>query len=260
MRKIFILLFTLTLVCAMQAQSYKVLNVNTKDGQTQIIKLSEIESLTITEVGNETPDTPTPPVIPEETREFVDLGLPSGTLWATCNIGANSPEEYGDYFAWGETTSKSEYSWETYKYGSGFQEMTKYCTDSRYGTVDNKTVLDSSDDAATVNWGSDWCMPTKEQQDELCDNCTCTWTTKNGVKGRLFTGPNGNSIFLPNAGYRLNRNLDGASTFGCYWSSSLYSNGPDNSYYLYLLSGQVNWVSYYRYFGLSVRPVRVSAR
>ena len=115
------------------------------------------------------------PVTPPDEHEWVDLGLPSGTLWATCNVGADNPEDYGDYFAWGETEPKVIYNWSTYKWCNGsVNTMTKYCTDSGYGTVDNKTELDPADDAATVNWGTSWRMPTLEQLDELLTKCT--WT------------------------------------------------------------------------------------
>jgi hypothetical protein len=130
-------------------------------------------------------------------HEYVDLGLPSGTLWATCNIGANSPEEYGDYFAWGETSPKSNYKWSTLKYceDDNGDTYSKYNTDSKYGNVDNKTTLERSDDAATANWGNDWCMPTLAQFQELYDKCTWTWTKKNGKKGYEVKGSNGNTIF-----------------------------------------------------------------
>lgn len=160
----------------------------------------------------------------------VDLGLPSGTLWADCNIGADSPEGYGDYFAWGETTPKSVYDWSTYKYCMGSSStMTKYCTNSSYanGTVDNKTVLEPSDDAATANWGSNWRMPTNEERNELINKCTWVWTTSNGVKGYKVVGPNGNSIFLPAAGYRLDSSVKNVGSSGRYWSASLYRIQPD---------------------------------
>ncbi|MBR5532185.1 MAG: T9SS C-terminal target domain-containing protein, partial [Bacteroidales bacterium] len=130
-------------------------------------------------------------------NEYVDLGLPSGIKWATCNVGANSPEDYGDYFAWGETEPKDYYDWSTYKYCNGsYDIMTKYFTDSDYGTVDNKTTLELTDDAAHVNWGGNWRMPTKAEQDELrnTDNCTWEWTTLNGVEGyKVISKKNGNS-------------------------------------------------------------------
>ena len=135
---------------------------------------------------------------------YVDLGLPSGLLWAACNVGANAPEEYGDYFAWGETQPKDVYNWSTYQYCMGSNNtLTKYCTDPNYGYngfTDNLTILLPEDDAATANWGNGWRMPTKEEWQELLDNTTVTWTQQNGVNGRLFTGSNGNSLFLPAAG------------------------------------------------------------
>ena len=156
----------------------------------------------------------------------VDLGLPSGTLWADRNIGADSPEGYGDYFAWGETRPKSTYSWSTYKYCKGsYNTLTKYCTDSSCGTVDNKTVLEPSDDAATANWGSNWRMPTHAEQEELIEKCTWTWTTRNGVNGYKVTGPNGNSIFLPAAGFRYDSSVSGAGSRANYWSASHYDSG-----------------------------------
>ncbi len=135
----------------------------------------------------------------KDPHEYVDLGLPSGTLWATCNVGANSPEEYGNYFAWGETKPKSDYTWGIYKYCQGSPDtMTKYCRSRSYGTVDNKTELEPSDDAATANWGGGWQMPSREQFNELFNSSytATTWTTLNGVSGYEITSKsNGNSIF-----------------------------------------------------------------
>ena len=137
-------------------------------------------------------------------HDYVDLGLPSGTLWATCNVGASSPEEYGDYFAWGETLPKDGYYWSNYLYCNGsYSTLTKYCNDAVYGYngfADNLTTLLSEDDAATANWGEGWRMPTHEEFEELYNNTTCTFATQNGVFGSLFTASNGNSIFLPAAG------------------------------------------------------------
>lgn len=151
-------------------------------------------------------------------HEYVDLGLPSGTLWATMNVGANCPEEYGDYFAWGETTPKAVYCDSTYKWyrsDSNSSGYTKYCDDSSWGYngfTDGNTELDPEDDAATANWGSQWRMPSEDQIQELYDNCTEECTTINGVNGRLFiSNINGASLFLPTAGDR--------------WGSSFY-NGP----------------------------------
>ncbi|MBO7183837.1 MAG: InlB B-repeat-containing protein, partial [Bacteroidales bacterium] len=174
--------------------------------------------------------------------EWVDLGLPSGLKWATCNVGATSPEGYGDYFAWGETEDKFSYSWNNYKYCNGSETtLTKYNTNSNYGIVDNKTTLDLSDDAARANWGGKWRMPTKAEQDELRNNCTWTWTTQNGVNGYKVTSKtNGNSIFLPAAGRRYGTSVDDVGSRGCYWSRSLNESSP---YYLYFYSGYVDWGS-----------------
>ena len=194
----------------------------------------------------------------ENSHEWIDLGLPSGLKWATCNIGANSPEEYGDYFAWGDTEPKDYYYWDSYKYCNGSSTtMTKYCTSSSYGKVDNKTTLELTDDAARVNWAGSWRIPTRAEYDELMNttNCTWTWTTQNGVKGcKVTSKKNGNSIFLPAAGFRGDDNLDGAGSSGYYWSSSLCSGG-DNAYNVVLYSGDVYLYDGYRYFGQSVRAV-----
>ncbi len=187
---------------------------------------------------------------------YVDLGLPSGLLWATCNIGADSPEDYGDYFAWGETEIKSTYNWSTYKWCNGSSNtLTKYNTDSDYGTVDNKTVLDPEDDAARANLGGDWRMPTEAELRELEDKCTWTWATQGGKNGYRVTGPNGKSIFLPAAGYYHNGSLNYAGSLGYYWSSSLYTDYPYNAYNLNFNSGAVLMYYYSRYYGQSVRPV-----
>ena len=198
------------------------------------------------------------PVTPTDNHEWVDLGLPSGTLWATCNLGANSPEEYGDYFAWGETEPKDVYNWSTYKWCNGTEySLTKYCTDSSYGAVDNKTELDPKDDAAYVNWGENWRMPTKDQLEELQTECTWTWTTQNGVNGRLVIGPNGNSLFLPAAGSRYVSSLYDAGSWGYYWSRMLYSSIPVDAYDVHFFSEGVFWDNLNRYFGFSVRAVCV---
>ena len=203
-----------------------------------------------------------PITVTKPKHEWVDLGLPSGTLWATCNVGANSPEEYGDYFAWGETEEKDVYNWSTYKWCNGsYSTLTKYCTNSSYGYngfVDNKTELDPEDDAAYVNWGPSWRIPTTEQQRELYEKCSSVWTTQNGVNGRLFTGPNGNTLFLPAAGDRWGESLGDVGSYGYYWSRTLYSYDPYVAYDLYVDSGCVLWGNYSRYNGFTVRAVRVS--
>ena len=196
-------------------------------------------------------------------HDWVDLGLPSGTKWATCNIGATSPEDYGDHFAWGETSTKTTYNWSTYRYCNGSSStLTKYCYNSSYGNngfTDALTTLESSDDAATANWGSAWRMPTYDELNELKNNCTVIWKTQNGVNGRLFTGPNGNSIFLPAAGYRSGSNLIGAGSIAHYCSSSLYTGYPSGTWYLGFSSGSYDMCNLGRDYGRSVRPVCVSA-
>ena len=203
-------------------------------------------------------------------HEWVDLGLPSGTLWATCNVGADTPEGYGDYFAWGETAHKENYTWKTYKWCNGyFNTMTKYCTSSDYGTIDDKTELDPEDDAATVNWGPSWRMPTTEQQLELRNECSWTWTELNGVSGKMVTGPNGKTIFLPATGCRLFDRFDKVGLHGWYWSRTLGSDDdPDPDYsdvnysdyacFLGFDSETLGCSCYYRYCGHTVRAVRVS--
>jgi hypothetical protein len=164
----------------------------------------------------------------------VDLGLPSGTLWADRNVGADAPEAYGDYFAWGETEPKSVYDWSTYKWCNGSSStMTKYCTSISYGTVDNKKVLDLEDDAAYVNMGTQWRMPTIENLNELKTYCTKTTTTLNGVTGYKYLGPNGNSIFLPAAGQRLSNYVWHLGSECVIWSSSIVKEAPNTAFELY---------------------------
>ena len=193
-------------------------------------------------------------------HEYVDLGLPSGTLWATCNIGASTPEGYGDYFAWGETQPKEEYGWSIYQHCNGSETtLTKYCSNSDYGYngfTDNLTTLLPEDDAATATWGEDWRMPTKAEWQELYNNTTCTWTTQNGVAGRLFTATNGNSIFLPAAGFRYVSSAYEAGNNGYYWSSTLDTGMPYNAWYFAFSSGSYDMGYFYgRSFGRSVRAV-----
>ena len=197
-------------------------------------------------------------------HEYVDLDLPSGTKWATCNVGASKPEEYGDYFAWGETITKSTYDWSTYKWCKGSETtMTKYCTLSDYGYngfTDNLTELQPEDDAATANWGSGWKMPSRDQIIELVNDeyTTWEWTQLNGVYGRKVTSKsNGNSIFLPAAGRRWLGGLYDAGSYGYYWSSSLYPYYDGYAYYLFFDSGSWNCYYYGRSNGRSVRAVRV---
>ncbi len=186
---------------------------------------------------------------------YVDLGL--SVKWATCNVGASSPEDYGDYFAWGETEPKEEYNWSTYKWCDGSKyTMTKYNNDSGYGTVDNKTTLELSDDAVRANWGGSWRMPTDAELTELREQCTWTWTSQNGVNGYKVTSKsNGNSIFLPAAGCRGGSSLLFAGRDGRYWSSSLRTDYPYYAWFVLFDSSNVTRGECDRYVGLSVRPV-----
>ena len=189
-------------------------------------------------------------------HEYVDLGLPSGLLWATCNVGANSPEECGDYFAWGETRPKDYYEWSTYQYCMGScTTLTKYCYQSSYGYngfTDNLTTLQPGDDAATANWGGGWRMPSHEDWVELYDNTSHTW-----VNGMLFTASNGNNLFLPAAGSRWEDNHYDLGMDGAYWSSSLYTGYPyDGAWYFDCSSIYCGVSNINRDCGFPVRPVR----
>ena len=187
-------------------------------------------------------------------HEWVDLKLPSGTLWATCNIGADSPEDYGGYFAWGETEPKDTYNWSTY-----FDTEDNGSTFKKYNFNGGLTELLPEDDAATANWGSGWQTPNLSQITELYNrsNTTTTWTTQNGVNGMLITSHrNGKSIFLPAAGSRYNTSLNLAGSYGYYWSRSLYTGNSNYACDLSVKSDDIFWYYDDRYYGQSVRAVR----
>ncbi|MBQ2574458.1 MAG: InlB B-repeat-containing protein [Bacteroidales bacterium] len=192
---------------------------------------------------------------------YVDLGLPSGTKWATCNVGANSPIAYGVYFAWGETSPKSNYTWGTYHWCNGSEStLTKYCDKSSYGNngfTDNLTTLEAADDAATVNWGEGWRMPTKAEMNELLNSCTHTYIKRNGMNGRLFTGPNGNSIFIPSAGTYNGSTNYGANSYGEYWLSNIVDMSPSFANDLYFERGNYDIQGLSRSEGKPVRPVLI---
>jgi hypothetical protein len=237
MKKLFSLIVMAVLTMSVMAQTKRF--YEWKDGVYTERSISEIDSITFS--------------LPPE----VDLGLPSGTLWANRNVGADNPEDYGDYFAWGETATKSTYSWNNYKWCNGTSDsQTKYCTKDSYGTVDDLTTLESEDDAATANWGKQWRMPTYEEMNELRTECTWTWTTQNSVNGYKVTGPNGNSIFLPAAGYRNDSDLYSVGSSGYYWLRSLNQSYPNSAYYLYFYSEFYGTRSdSYRSYGHPVRAV-----
>lgn len=183
--------------------------------------------------------------------KYINLGLPSGLKWATCNLGADSPEGYGNYYAWGETTTKIDYS--------SSNNATSGLTISELqsqGYIDGSGNLAPSHDAARANWGSSWRMPTKEEQQELIGNCTWTWTTQNGKNGYKVTGPNGNHIFLPAAGYREFSSLYDAGEYGYYWSSTPYPYDYYNrAYNLYFHDHYELVDGGNRCYGRTVRPV-----
>ena len=200
----------------------------------------------------------------EQTAQAVDLGLPSGTKWAAFNVGATKPEEYGDYFAWGETAVKSDYIWSTYKYCSGSETtLTKYNFSSDYGSVvDYKTILEATDDAASIIWGNSWRTPTDAEWTELRENCTWTWTSDyngTGIAGRIvtsnMTGYEDKSIFLPAAGFRSGTGLYDVGSRGYYWSSSLSTGNPSGAMDIDFYSDNVDRGGSYRVDGQSVRPV-----
>ena len=190
------------------------------------------------------------------------MGLPSGLKWAKCNIGAEKESDYGLYFAWGEVigykdaSSGKSFNWSDYKYCNGNSDtLTKYNSKSSYGTVDNLTTLEPSDDAATVNMGGSWRMPSKEEYNELLNNTTNTWTTINGVNGRLFTGNNGNTLFLPASGLCSWGSVGSIGSGGYYWSSSLYESSPYNARYLNFGSDFISVYHTNRCGGRAVRGV-----
>lgn len=231
--------------------------VNKLDGTKVYFKASEVVSVGVYGYG-EGPDDAS------DIHEYVDLGLPSGTLWATMNVGAEKPEDYGNYFAWGETIGydegKTTFDWSTYKYyDTSFKVVTKYCTKSTNGSIDNKTELDPEDDAATANWGVNWQTPSDEQLEELINSSytTVQWTTLNRVNGRLIVSKsNGNRIFLPAAGFH-ETSLYNAGLVGRYWSRSLYTGNSYNGTSLDFNSSDISKDCSIRYYGRSVRPVRV---
>ncbi|MBP5518145.1 MAG: DUF1566 domain-containing protein [Bacteroidales bacterium] len=184
-------------------------------------------------------------------REYVDLGIVVGgkkIKWATCNVGAANPQDYGDYFAWGETTTKTDYKsdWSNY-----FDTSDGGFTFTKYNIDGGKTVLDLEDDAANANWGGSWRMPTNAEMNALLA-LSKEWVTYEGVNGYKFTG-NGKTLFLPAAGFRLDTDLGYAGSRGYYWSSSL--RGSDYAWRVYFDSGAARSSSYSRYYGQPVRPV-----
>lgn len=252
MKKILISLLTFWSISA-SAQTKIIIGDMNGDG---VLSIEDITLLTSTILGEQDVKYH---ICVNEQHEYVDLGLPSGTLWASCNVGANSPEEYGDYFAWGEVEPKANYDWATYfdSVNGSSRNFKKYYNNG------GKTELDLEDDAAYINWGEGWRMPSAAQQEELLDtnNCTWTWTNINGKNGYLVKSKhNENSIFLPAAGFRSDSSLYGADS-SCYsWSRSLHGIATYSfrAYILHFDSRNVDLQYDFRPCGFSVRPVRES--
>lgn len=187
-------------------------------------------------------------------HEYVDLGL--SVKWATCNVGATKPEEYGNYYAWGELKQKKTYKKSNYKFAINMKGVVNEY--SKYNEHDRKTTLEPIDDVATQTLGEQWRMPTDAECKELIKNCTLTWTDDyngTGVAGRIVTSKiNGNYIFLPAAGYRYGC-LEGAGHSGSYWSSSIYDEYTCYVRCLFLFSDDMFFHHNKRYFGYSIRPV-----
>ena len=206
---------------------------------------------------------------PSNGHAYVDLGLPSGTLWATMNVGATSETDYGGYFAWGETVDKfgngeTAYTWDNYECGSAYNRLTKYCPEDKSsqwngeGSPDNLTELEASDDAASVNWGGEWHMPTSGQCEELINNTVSAWTSDyndSGVAGVVFTAQNGNSLFIPAAGHVWDEGRGGVGSWFGVWTSSLLTGYPDDAWGLGGGNEGVRVYNNYRCYGYSVRGV-----
>ena len=243
------------------------------DGNMVSITGVSVDNTTVTIIDKETNKTAPIEVVvvkkqqQEVPAEAVDLELPSGTLWAAFNVGATKPEEYGLYFAWGETQGYSAkerqyFGWNNYKWcnGSG-KSLTKYNSKAEYGVVDNKTTLDLEDDAAHANWGGQWHMPTNEQINELKSNCYSEWTTQKGVEGMLYTSKkNGKTVFFPGAGIRWEFEYDWEGSGWLIWSSTVSEAEPSKAKDLSSSGSYFYYGGYYlypqtRYFGRSVRAV-----
>ena len=242
-----IIMVVLLLAVSTQVVRSQMVVLHMADNQTIEYTISQLDSISFDE------------------HEWVDLGLPSGTLWAKCNVGANVPEGSGDYFAWGEIEPKSNYSWSTYIHCNGkANRLIKYCTNSNYGDVgftDDLTELLPEDDAATAIWGEKWQTPDSVQLAELfdTDNTRTNWENRQGRWGWLVTScRNGKSIFMPLCGLRIDGDFYDVNTEGYYLSRTLAaSHSPLSIFYQSINRDGFNTTESYRYCGYSVRPVRV---
>lgn len=224
--------------------------LETAEGDILFFSREEVRRITETSQSSSTPS-----VRSQGSHIPVDLGL--SVKWASCNVGASTPSESGDYFAWGETSPKSYYDWDNYKwYDNNGKALTKYNSINERGTVDNKKGLDLSDDAANVIWGGQWRIPTWEEWEELLKGCRWKWTSLDGVKGYVVTSKkNGNSIFLPAVGYYEESSVHRNKSLGRYWSSSVYVGYPSSAQFLLINMTSKKNDTNNRCYGLSVRPV-----
>lgn len=190
---------------------------------------------------------------------YLDLGLTSGTLWATCNLGGENVWDFGDFYAWGETEKKTIFTWDSYKYSSGVNGcLTKYCNNATFGKngfTDNILSLQLSDDVAALRCGEDCSLPSMAQWKELKENCTWTWTQNNGINGYQVKGNNGNEIFIPAAGCYVVNNKVHDDFSGGYWSCELVGDNPLEVKTFVFLSQKILLSSYARYIGMAIRPV-----
>lgn len=244
-RQVVTTLGVVTLCMASYAATF--MQVKTDDGKTVSFDVDHVTEVVFDTTSSD--------------HEYVDLGLPSGTLWATCNIGATKPEEFGDYFAWGETEPKEVYDYLSYKYattkGQFLESITKYNMFENIGIIDSLSMLLPEDDVVTVKWGFDWRMPTTDEMNELVENCEYKWIEFNGVYGAKFIGKNGKSVFFPAAGFRRNMNENSELIEGYYWSSSISLELEDNALLLYFRElGILSNFDIDRCKGLPVRAVR----
>lgn len=192
----------------------------------------------------------------EKGHEYVDLGLPSGLKWATMNIGAKLPEQYGSYFAWGETAPKDNYNWQTYKWCDGADsKFNKYCLHADAGKVDSLDVLQPKDDPAHKLWGGRWHTPSAEQVTELLSRCSFAPSERNGLAGLEVKGPNGAVIFLPMAGGRNPIGLVDAGGGAYYWTSDLFRLSSSNAHAFTGTAVEWELDALERCFGLPIRPV-----
>ena len=247
-RAVTLLVTALLMVAGVQTAMAQKMVVTTTDNQVVKFDVNKVKQVTFEDGAS------------IGTIEYVDLSLPSGTLWASCNIGASSPEQYGFYFAWGEKEAKNDYSWLTYRYCKDtYDSLTKYCTAEYYGKFDGLDALEDEDDAAAMAWGSPWKVPSMEQFDELMnpENTTVKKTFQDDVYGMLITSKrNGKSIFLPAAGIRMDTDLINDGSRAYYWSRDVVR--VDNFLardFSFTTSSNTPNDTKNRCYGLSIRPV-----